>query len=74
MKSLKNRLAFILISKVYRQMYANTGLSTDSARVSRATRWASLMAKPVQKLFAAKPMPDLKVPDQTASVVPTEAA
>jgi len=73
-KSLKNRLAFILISKVYRQMYANTGLSTDSARVSRATRWASLMAKPVQKLFAAKPMPDLKVPDQTASVVPTEAA
>ena len=73
-KSMKNRLAFILISKVYRQMYANTGLSTDSARVSRATRWASLMAKPVQKLFAAKPMPDLKVPAQTASVIPTEAA
>jgi hypothetical protein len=25
-------------SKLYRQMYANTGIATDSARVSRATR------------------------------------
>ena len=35
-KSLKARLAFVLISKLYRQMYANTGIATDSARVSRA--------------------------------------
>ena len=61
-KALRNRLAFLLVSKLYRQMYANTGLSTDSARVSRSTQWARLMAKPCQKLFAAKPMPDLQVP------------
>ena len=30
--SLKARLAFVFISKLYRQMYANTGISTDSAR------------------------------------------
>ena len=34
-KSLKARLAFVLISKLYRQMYANTGIATDSARVNR---------------------------------------
>jgi hypothetical protein len=28
-KSLKFRLAFLLISKLYRQMYANTGISAD---------------------------------------------
>ena len=31
-KSVKSRLAFVLISKLYRQMYANTGMATDSAR------------------------------------------
>jgi radical SAM superfamily enzyme YgiQ (UPF0313 family) len=61
-KSIKSRLAFVLVSKLYRQMYANTGLSTDSARVSRSTQWARLMAKPCQRLFAADPMPDLQVP------------
>ena len=34
--SLKGRMAFVLVSKLYRQMYANTGIATDSARVSRA--------------------------------------
>src|SRR5215831_10880277 len=34
--SLKARLAFVLISKIYRQMYANTGIATDSARVNRS--------------------------------------
>ena len=33
-------MAFVLISKLYRQMYANTGIATDSARVSRAEKWA----------------------------------
>ena len=61
-KSVKSRVAFVLVSKLYRQMYANTGLSTDSARVSRSTQWARLMAKPCQRLFAAKPMPDLQIP------------
>jgi len=61
-RSVKARLAFVLVSKLYRQMYANTGISTDSARVSRASRWARWMAKPTRRLFAARPMPDLAVP------------
>jgi hypothetical protein len=61
-KSIKARLAFVLISKIYRQMYANTGIATDSARVSRSARWARLMAIPCQKLFAGRPMPDLQLP------------
>ena len=30
-KSMRARLAFVLISKIYRQMYADTGIATDSA-------------------------------------------
>lgn len=60
--TLRARLAFVLISKLYRQMYANTGIATDSARVSRANRWARLIAKPCRRLFIATPMPDLAVP------------
>jgi radical SAM superfamily enzyme YgiQ (UPF0313 family) len=60
--SLKARLAFVLISKIYRQMYANTGIATDSARVNRSAQWARLMAIPCRRLFAGKPMPDLRLP------------
>jgi len=60
--SLKARLAFVLISKIYRQMYANTGIATDSARVSRSVRWARLMAIPCRRLFAGRPMPELQLP------------
>jgi radical SAM superfamily enzyme YgiQ (UPF0313 family) len=60
--SLKARLAFVLISKIYRQMYANTGIATDSARVSRSARWARLMARPCRRLFAGRPMPELQLP------------
>ena len=66
-KSMRGRLAFVLISKIYRQMYADTGIATDSARISRSTRWARWLAKPCQRLFAASPMPDLKVPDEWAT-------
>ena len=58
-KSLKARLAFLFISKLYRQMYANTGIATDSARRKTANRWARWLAKPCLRLFQAKPMPDL---------------
>ena len=61
-RSVRSRLAFVLISKLYRQMYANTGISTDSARVARASRWARWLARPCRRLFAARPMPDLRVP------------
>jgi radical SAM superfamily enzyme YgiQ (UPF0313 family) len=57
--NLRARLAFFLISKLYRQMYATTGIATDSARRSSAGKWARRMAKPCRKLFAAKPMPHL---------------
>jgi len=59
--SLKARLAFVLISKIYRQMYANTGIATDSARVSRSAQWARLMARPCRRLFAGRPMPELQL-------------
>ena len=62
-KSLKSRLAFVLVSKLYRQMYANTGIATDSARVSRAERWARMLAPPTRRLFSAPPMPELQVPN-----------
>jgi tRNA A37 methylthiotransferase MiaB len=61
-RSLRGRLAFVLISKLYRQMYANTGISTDSARTARASRWARWLAKPCRRLFTARPLPDLAVP------------
>jgi radical SAM superfamily enzyme YgiQ (UPF0313 family) len=64
--SIKARLAFLLISKIYRQMYANTGIATDSARVHRSARWARLMAIPCRRLFAGRPMPELKVPSQAS--------
>jgi radical SAM superfamily enzyme YgiQ (UPF0313 family) len=57
--TLRARLAFVLISKLYRQMYANTGIATDSARVSRANRWARLIARPCRRLFVARPLPTL---------------
>ena len=60
--SLKARLAFVLISKLYRQMYANTGIATDSARVNRSARWARWIARPCRRLFAGQPMPDLTLP------------
>jgi len=61
--TLKARLAFIFISKLYRQMYASTGIATDSARRSKANQWARWLARPCRRLFMAKPMPELQVPD-----------
>jgi len=62
-RSFRNRLAFVLMSKLYRQMYAKTGIATDSARVYRATRWARWIAKPCKRIFSAAPMPDLQMPE-----------
>jgi radical SAM superfamily enzyme YgiQ (UPF0313 family) len=61
-RSLRARLAFVLVSKLYRQMYANTGIATDSARVARSAQIARWLAKPLRKLFSAPPMPALQVP------------
>jgi hypothetical protein len=61
-KTLRNRVAFVLVSKLYRQMYANTGIATDSARVARSARWARWMGKAARRIFIAPPMPGLQVP------------
>jgi radical SAM superfamily enzyme YgiQ (UPF0313 family) len=61
-RSLRGRLAFVLISKLYRQMYANTGMATDSARLTRSARWARWLAKPCRRLFMGRPLPHLQVP------------
>jgi len=61
-KSLRARLAFVLISKLYRQMYANTGIATDSARVARSASWARWIGRACRRLFLGRPMPDLAMP------------
>jgi radical SAM superfamily enzyme YgiQ (UPF0313 family) len=60
--SLRSRLAFVFVSKLYRQMYAGTGIASDSARRGNAAFWARMLAKPTLKLFQGSPMPDLQVP------------
>ncbi|HXE82615.1 MAG TPA: hypothetical protein VN513_04710, partial [Gemmatimonadales bacterium] len=68
-ESLRARLAFVLISKLYRQMYAGTGIATDSARVQRSAKWARLIGKICRRLFLGKLMPDLVVPPVLRSEV-----
>jgi hypothetical protein len=62
LKSLRARLAFVIISKLYRQMYANTGIATDSARVRRSALTARWLARFARRLFASDPMPALREP------------
>ncbi|HWR15225.1 MAG TPA: radical SAM protein [Terriglobales bacterium] len=68
-KTLKNRLAFVLISKIYRQMYADTGIANDSARAARSTKFVRWLTVPCQRLFAGRPMPDLQVPQHNTVVL-----
>jgi radical SAM superfamily enzyme YgiQ (UPF0313 family) len=72
-KSLRGRAAFVLVSKLYRQMYANTGIATDSARVQRSARWARWIGKACRRLFIARPMPDLVLPPPALSRIPEQA-
>jgi hypothetical protein len=60
--TLKSRVAFMFLSKLYRQMYAGTGISTDSARRKKSKTTARWMARQCKKLFQAKPMPELASP------------
>ena len=53
---------FIFLSKLYRQMYAGTGISSDSARQRKATGTARWIAGILRKLFQSKPMPELQMP------------
>ena len=61
-QSVRARLMFVLISKLYRQMYANTGIATDSARIARSVRRARWLARFARRLFVAAPLPDLEEP------------
>jgi radical SAM superfamily enzyme YgiQ (UPF0313 family) len=61
-KSIRARIAFVLISRLYRQMYANTGIATDSARVQQSVRWSRWIGSACRRLFLGKPMPDLSIP------------
>jgi radical SAM superfamily enzyme YgiQ (UPF0313 family) len=60
--NLRSRLAFMFLSKLYRQMYAGTGISTDSARRKKSKTWARWTARRCRKLFQARPMPELQTP------------
>ena len=66
-RSIRARVAFVLISKLYRQMYANTGIATDSARVARSARRARWIARAARRLFIAAPMPELQEPPALAA-------
>jgi radical SAM superfamily enzyme YgiQ (UPF0313 family) len=69
--SIRARVAFVLMSKLYRQMYANTGIATDSARIARSAQRARWLAKAARHLFVAAPMPELEEP---AGLADTRAA
>jgi hypothetical protein len=52
--NLRARIAFVFLSKLYRQMYAGTGISTDSARRKKSKGWARWTARQCKKLFEGK--------------------
>ena len=75
--TLRARVAFMFLSKLYRQMYAGTGISTDSARKKKSKRWARWTAAKCRLLFVAKPMPELPFPDweqRAAAALPVRLA
>jgi radical SAM superfamily enzyme YgiQ (UPF0313 family) len=72
--NLRARLAFVLISKLYRQMYATTGIATDSARRNCANQWARWLAVPCRKLFQGVPLPELQVPPRHVETMPVSGA
>ena len=68
--TLKARIAFMFLSKLYRQMYAGTGISTDSARRKKSKAWARWTARQCRKLFSAKAMPELQSPIRETAFAP----
>jgi len=70
--TLRSRLAFCFLSKLYRKMYAGTGISTDSARRRKANSGARWLSRHTRKFFISKPMPELPMP--VWSTVPARSA
>ena len=60
--TITSRIAFMFLSKLYRQMYAGTGISTDSARRKKSKSVARFLVKQTSKIFRSKPMPELQSP------------
>ncbi len=60
--TLRARVAFCFLSKLYRKMYAGTGISTDSARRKKANSGARWLSRHTRKFFISKPMPELAMP------------
>jgi len=56
--TLRARLAFVLLSKLYRQMLCRNGISTDSARRKRAKTSARWIARQTRKIFQPSPCPN----------------
>ena len=71
---LRSRVAFVLLSKLYRQMYAATGISADSARRKKSKTWARWTGRHCSKLFRAKPMPELQTPSENSPALAAEPA
>ena len=69
--NITSRIAFMFLSKLYRQMYAGTGISTDSARRKKSKAWAKWTAHQCKKLFRAKPMPELAPREWAPVLVPS---
>jgi hypothetical protein len=61
----------MFLSKLYRQMYAGTGISTDSARRKKSKAWAKWTAHQCKKLFRAKPMPELARREWAPALAPS---
>ncbi len=71
-ESERRGIAFMFLSKLYRQMYAGTGISTDSARRKKSKRWARWTARQCKRLFQAKPMPELESPKWGPGFLPEQ--
>jgi radical SAM superfamily enzyme YgiQ (UPF0313 family) len=68
--TLRARVAFVLLSKLYRQMYAGTGISTDSARRKKSKTWARWTVRQCGRIFKSSPMPELQSPKWDLGFVP----
>jgi radical SAM superfamily enzyme YgiQ (UPF0313 family) len=68
--TLRSRVAFVFLSKLYRKMYAGTGISTDSARRKKANSGARWLSRLTRKFFISEPMPELAMPVWANRVAP----
>lgn len=56
----RSRLAFVLASKLLRQMYMKPNIARSRSGRHRASTLAWLLARPCQRLFRAREMPELQ--------------